>query len=90
MESSLITTLAPLANTIIARLSSGEKLKSQEQVFILLYSIAEDSKESRQEMKRLREDFCRFNDTLHSVVELINELRTETAFLSGKINSQKR
>lgn len=40
MESSLITTLAPVANTLIARLSSGEKLKSQKQVFCELEAEA--------------------------------------------------
>ena len=90
VEASLIATMAPIANAIIARLSSGQKLKSQEQIFILLYSIAEDSRDTKQEMKKLREDFGRFNDTLHSLNELVNELRAETAFLRGKINSQRR
>ena len=90
MEASLIAAMAPIANAIIARLSSGQKLKSQEQIFILLYSIAEDSRDTKQEMKKLREDFGRFNDTLHSLNELVNELRAETAFLTGKINSQRR
>jgi len=90
VEASLIAAMAPIANAIIARLSSGQKLKSQEQIFILLYSIAEDSRDTKQEMKKLREDFGRFNDTLHSLNELVNELRAETAFLTGKINSQRR
>jgi urease gamma subunit len=90
VEASLIAAMAPIANAIIARLSSGQKLKSQEQIFILLYSIAEDSRDTKQEMKKLREDFGRFNDTLHSLNELVNELRAETAFLRGKINSQRR
>jgi len=41
-------------------------------------------------MQRLREDFGRFNDTLHSLNDLVNELRTETAFLKGKLNSYRR
>ena len=90
VEASLIAAMAPIANAIIARLSSGQKLKSQEQIFILLYSIAEDSRDTKQEMKKLREDFSRFNDTLHSLNELVNELRAETAFLTGKINSKRR
>jgi len=90
MEASLIAAMAPIANTIIARLSSGQKLKGQEQIFILLYSIAEDSRETKHEMQRLREDFGRFNDTLHSLNDLVNELRTETAFLKGKLNSYRR
>jgi urease gamma subunit len=90
VEASLITAMAPIANAIVGRLSSGQKLKGQEQIFILLYSIAEDSRESKQEMQKLREDFGRFNDMLHSLNELVNEVRAETAFLKGKLNSQRR
>jgi hypothetical protein len=90
MEASLITAMTPIANAIITRLSSGQKLKDQEQIFILLYSIAEDSCKTKQEMQRLREDFGRFNDTLHSLNDLVNELRAETAFLKGKLNSHRR
>jgi hypothetical protein len=90
VEASLIAAMAPVVNAIIARLSSGQKLKGQEQIFILLYSIAEDSRETKQEMQRLRDDFGRFNDALHSLNELANELRAETAFLKGKLNSHRR
>ena len=90
MDASLIAAMAPIANTIIGRLSSGQKLKNQEQIFILLYSIAEDSRETKQEMQKLREDFSRFNGTLHSLNELVNELRAETAFVRGKLNSHRR
>lgn len=89
MEASLIAAMAPIANAIIGRLSSGQKLKGQEQIFILLYSIAEDSRESKQEMQKLREDFGRFNDMLHSLNELVNEVRAETSFLRGKLNSRR-
>lgn len=78
MESSWLQTLAPIANTLLSRISSGEKLRSGEQTFILLYSIAHDIKE-------LRADFQNFHNALSSLSELVNELRTEAAFLKGKI-----
>jgi hypothetical protein len=90
MEASLIAAMAPIANAIITRLSSGQRLKSQEQIFILLYSIADDSRETKQQMQRLREDFGRLDETLRSLNELVNGLRAETAFLKGKLNSHRR
>ena len=90
MSSEWLTALAPVANTIIGKIGSGQKLKNREQMFVLLYSMAEDNREMKQEMKKLREDFGKFNDMLHVLTELVNELRAETAFVKGKLNSQRR
>jgi chromosome segregation ATPase len=54
---------------------------------MLLYSIAQDNRELKDEMKKLREDFNRFNNALEQLSELVNGLRAETAFLQGKLNS---
>jgi hypothetical protein len=90
MSAEWLSALAPIASALISKLGTGQKLKEGEQIFVLLYSIAEDNRELKDEMKKLREDFGRFNNALYQLSELVNELRAETAFLKGKLNSQRR
>ena len=82
-----LTALAPVAQSVIARMNTGQKVKSDDQMLVLMYSMASDAKESKDEMKNLREDFKRFNDCLHGLTDLVNALRAETAFIRGKIDS---
>ena len=90
MSAEWLSALAPVASALISKLGTGQKLKDGEQVFVLLYSIAQDNRELKDEMKKLREDFNRFNNALEQLSELVNGLRAETAFLQGKVNSQRR
>jgi len=73
-----IARLAPIASSIISRLISGEKVKGSEQLFILLFSMAQD-------MKEMRASFASLNDTSHKLVEGITELRVEIALLRGRL-----
>ncbi len=64
MSAEWLSALAPVASALISKLGTGQKLKDGEQVFMLLYSIAQDNRELKDEMKKLREDFSRFNNAL--------------------------
>lgn len=87
MSAEWLTALGAIAQPIIARISSGKAVKNQERMFVLLYSMAEDSRETKDEMKKLREDFKRFNDSLHELTKSISNLTKETAYLMGQINA---
>lgn len=89
MSADLLMSLAPIAQTIISKITTGQQVKPQEQMFVLLYSMAEDGRESKDEMKKLREDFKGLNNCLHELTTLTNKLMAETAFIKGKINGMK-
>ncbi len=78
MDYSVLAQLSPLAATIIDKLVSGGKVSSSDKSFVLLYSMASDIKELRQE----------FNDLSHALRELkdtLSELRVDVARLNGKV-----
>jgi hypothetical protein len=62
----------------------AQKLKDGEQVFMLLYSIAQDNRELKDEMKKLREDFSRFNNALDQLAQLVKRIESGNRFSSRK------
>lgn len=82
-----LVSLLPLVQPLINKLSEGKQLRIPEATMILLYTMAEDSRETKEQMTKLREDFTRFNDMLHTLSGLVSELRSEVAYVKGRINS---
>lgn len=71
--------LSPLAAGIIDRLTRGESVKAAERNFILLYSIA-------QNLNELRDDVGNIDEAICNLTRLANELRVETALVRGRLD----
>jgi len=82
-----LVSLLPLVQPLLNKLSEGKQLRASEANLVLLYSMAESNRDMKNQMTRLAEDFKRFNDTQRTIVELGNVLRSEVAYVRGKVDS---
>lgn len=82
-----IVSLLPLVQPLLNKLSEGKQLRASEANMVLLYSMAESSRDMKDQMTKLREDFSRFNDMLHTLSQLVNQLKSEIAYVRGRIDS---
>lgn len=82
-----LISLLPLVQPLLNKLSEGRQLRASEANLVLLYSMAESNRDMKDQMKGLAEDFKRFNNTQGAIAELINALRSDVAYVKGKIDS---
>jgi hypothetical protein len=81
MEQAVIAALGPIASSIAARLTSGDRIKDGEKNFLLLYSMAGD-------MKDLRTELFALSTGIRELRGSINELRVDVARLNGKLGER--
>lgn len=81
-----LVSLLPLVQPLLNRLSEGKQLRTSEASMVLLYAMAEDSRETKEQMTKLRDDFTRLTDTLQGLSGLLSDLRSEVAYVRGKID----
>jgi len=81
MERTVIAALGPIASSIAAKLTSGDRIKDGEKNFLLLYSMAGDMKDLRTELSTLSTGIRELRDS-------VNELRVDIARLNGKLGER--
>ena len=81
MERTVIAALGPIASSVAARLTSGDRIKDGEKSFLLLYSMAGDMKDLRIELSTLSVGIRELRDS-------VNELRVDIARLNGKLGER--
>lgn len=81
MERTVIAALGPIASSVAAKLTSGDRIKDGEKNFLLLYSMAGDMKDLRTELSNLGIGIRELRDS-------VNELRVDIARLNGKLGER--
>jgi len=81
VERTVIAALGPIASSVAARLTSGDRIKDGEKSFLLLYSMAGDMKDLRIELSTLSVGIRELRDS-------VNELRVDIARLNGKLGER--
>ena len=88
MSAEWIGALAPVAQAIVNKITSGQKVDSKEHQFILLYSLVENTNESNIAIKQLGRDFEKLNACLGDLTKLLNEVRAETSYIKAKVDNR--
>lgn len=81
-----LISLLPLVQPLLNKLSEGKQLRASEANMVLLYSMAESSRDMKDQMTRMSAEVSRFGDTLQGLSSLLSDLRSEVAYVRGKID----
>lgn len=80
-----VAVLSPIAKAIFSKITSGQKISTQEQQFALMFTLIDTTASTQREMVALREDFNHLCTVVQGINAEIGELAKAIAFLMGRM-----
>jgi len=81
-----IAVLAPIAADVYNKLKSGQRVTIQEQMFALQFTLVEVTKDTREQLVDLRNDFNRLCGSVEKLNNSLIEVAKDAAWIRGKLS----